>query len=377
MTFYEAAIEILRRESRPLHYKKITELAIKQDLLSHIGKTPEITMHARLNQEAQKAPATAIARVRPGVFALVEGVEPESVKETVTSPMDMDSIESESGQSRSESGGVPRRSGEGERMERDVTRKRRVGRLDTLDMLVDRAATALDASSAPMRARELAAAVSQVGLQSIAGVGIERLLEQENQRRRHRGERPLFTRHGEGWSLLDGLLDQRTVKRHEDLARLRRSLAEEVTGSLAEQLERISAPARERLLVATLTQLRYEVERLEQTETATTFKAKAINHLVPLTVAVRLYHQAVPIGRDQVATLRGQLQRYRSTHGVLVVPRTDVIEATAREEAADDHGHPITLLDPRLLAPLAVHAGVGVQSYEVAVPLLDISWLSG
>ena len=48
MTFTEAAVEILRLAGRPLHYKKITELAIERNLLSHVGKAPELTMSSRL-----------------------------------------------------------------------------------------------------------------------------------------------------------------------------------------------------------------------------------------------------------------------------------------------------------------------------------------
>ena len=50
MTFTEAAVEILRLVGRPLHYKKITELAIERNLLSHVGKAPELTMSSRLQR---------------------------------------------------------------------------------------------------------------------------------------------------------------------------------------------------------------------------------------------------------------------------------------------------------------------------------------
>ena len=73
MTFYEAAIEVLKNAARPLHYKKITEIAIKKNLLSHVGKTPEVTMGTRLIQEVQRASSqSSIVRTRPGVYALRE-----------------------------------------------------------------------------------------------------------------------------------------------------------------------------------------------------------------------------------------------------------------------------------------------------------------
>lgn len=71
MTFTEAAVEILKLVGRPLHYKKITELAISRHMLSHVGKAPELTMSARLATIVKKDRGEeAVVKVRPGVFAL-------------------------------------------------------------------------------------------------------------------------------------------------------------------------------------------------------------------------------------------------------------------------------------------------------------------
>ena len=73
MTFTEAALEVLRREGKPLHFTKITELAIRENLLDHVGKVPEDTMadqlaaHARLPRTERK-----LLTVQHGTFALVE-----------------------------------------------------------------------------------------------------------------------------------------------------------------------------------------------------------------------------------------------------------------------------------------------------------------
>lgn len=73
MTFTEAAAEVLRLAGKPMHYKEITELAIEKNLLSHVGKSPEVTMGARLAALLKKEDKTnPIVRVRPGVFALRE-----------------------------------------------------------------------------------------------------------------------------------------------------------------------------------------------------------------------------------------------------------------------------------------------------------------
>ncbi|MFO0663414.1 MAG: HTH domain-containing protein [Polyangiaceae bacterium] len=73
MTFTEAAAQVLRTAGKPLHYKEITELAIESNLLSHVGKSPEVTMGARLAALMKKEDDdNPIVRVKPGVFALRE-----------------------------------------------------------------------------------------------------------------------------------------------------------------------------------------------------------------------------------------------------------------------------------------------------------------
>lgn len=72
MTFLEAAIEVLRREGKPLHYKELTRLAIKFDLLSVVGRDPEEAMQTRLQSEVKRT-TSDLVRVSPGIFGLRPG----------------------------------------------------------------------------------------------------------------------------------------------------------------------------------------------------------------------------------------------------------------------------------------------------------------
>src|SRR6185369_15831961 len=73
MTFTDTAAEVLRLVGKPLHYKEITDIAIEKNLLSHVGKSPEVTMGARLAATLKKDTAdNPLVRVKPGVFALRE-----------------------------------------------------------------------------------------------------------------------------------------------------------------------------------------------------------------------------------------------------------------------------------------------------------------
>src|SRR5882672_4860643 len=73
MTFTEAAAQVLRLVGKPLHYKEITDVAIEKNLLSHVGKSPEVTMGARLATLVKKGDKeNPLVRIKPGVFALRE-----------------------------------------------------------------------------------------------------------------------------------------------------------------------------------------------------------------------------------------------------------------------------------------------------------------
>ena len=69
MTFLEAAIAILKREGKPLHFKKLTEIALKENLLTVVGRTPEATMQQRLNDAMKKDASVPLTREQDWVEA--------------------------------------------------------------------------------------------------------------------------------------------------------------------------------------------------------------------------------------------------------------------------------------------------------------------
>lgn len=83
MTFYEAAVEVLRSAGRPLHVKKITAISVDQNLLTHVGRDPEKTMRARLSQEVAKTGESLIKSIRPNVYVLKDGADPDAARQTV------------------------------------------------------------------------------------------------------------------------------------------------------------------------------------------------------------------------------------------------------------------------------------------------------
>src|SRR5947209_14493936 len=88
MTFTEAAVEVLRRAGKPLHFKEIAEAALKENLLSHVGQDPEVTMGQRLAAMAKREEDRKVVAIAPdGTFALQEwGPPPEIIVEPVVPP---------------------------------------------------------------------------------------------------------------------------------------------------------------------------------------------------------------------------------------------------------------------------------------------------
>lgn len=80
MTFYEAALRVLESEGRPLHFLEITERSIAQNLLSHVGKTPEITMLSRLAAMARRTRDRKVIVTAKDTFALIDWSIPEDAE---------------------------------------------------------------------------------------------------------------------------------------------------------------------------------------------------------------------------------------------------------------------------------------------------------
>lgn len=79
MTFYEAALRVLEEAGMPLHSTEITKRAVEKGFLSHVGKTPEITMLSRLAAMA-KRPRDRKLQVTDAkdTFALTDWMLPEN-----------------------------------------------------------------------------------------------------------------------------------------------------------------------------------------------------------------------------------------------------------------------------------------------------------
>lgn len=93
--FKEIAYQILSEEGKPLHSKRITEIALKRGLLDTTGKTPQATMNAQLvvdtNRKGEKskfiktAPSTFYIKDKERPFVAEDDVKEEVEKQVIVS----------------------------------------------------------------------------------------------------------------------------------------------------------------------------------------------------------------------------------------------------------------------------------------------------
>jgi hypothetical protein len=68
----EAAHQILKKAGRPLHYREITRRAIRLGMIRPEGRTPALTLRARMGDDMNRNPETPFVRVGDGTYALKE-----------------------------------------------------------------------------------------------------------------------------------------------------------------------------------------------------------------------------------------------------------------------------------------------------------------
>ncbi len=69
--FKEAAIKILTDSKEPMHYKEITEKAIKMNLIKTNGFTPDATMNSLIYRDIKnKKEKSAFVKVKQGYYTI-------------------------------------------------------------------------------------------------------------------------------------------------------------------------------------------------------------------------------------------------------------------------------------------------------------------
>jgi ribonuclease E len=201
MTFYEAALRVLEAAGRPLHFQEITERSVQQSLLSHVGKTPELTMLSRLLAMARRKTDRKVVVTSKDMFALADWAlpeEPDALAQTALAeaPEEENVLPLRPAErhpeARVENVRVAGRGAERKRPREDEDagrkRKRRFPPIaEVVFELLSEARASLGAAAIAVQARERELAAEEMSDQDI----LTALLE-DNQRRIDAGRRPQF-----------------------------------------------------------------------------------------------------------------------------------------------------------------------------------------
>src|SRR5574342_1120968 len=375
MTFTEAAVEVLRREGKPLHFKKIAEIAIRENLLDHVGKVPEETMggqlaaHCRLPRLERRLMA-----VQPATFALVEwglDEDPAGLEGIVESPP-----EGELPYRPRERHPVPSREatrgGRGEgRGRRREEREERHGR--RFPPPAEVAYESLSGSDRPLGLTEIAALGAERFLMPDAFVrdpgSLAAALREDNRRREGAGKAPLFALDGETVTL--SARPEPGERPAPPAPRLPASAADMRRAGLASlrrRLRECDGPTLEHLAVRLLERMGLrDLKVAKRGREQVVYTGRRRMGLGDVRHCARIVRSGGDLGRREVVETRRDLGNYGAQIGVLLGAGDAAREARGEASAAGQL--PVLLLCGEALAEAFTEAGVGVNA--VVIPEID------
>ncbi|HZH03179.1 MAG TPA: HTH domain-containing protein, partial [Myxococcaceae bacterium] len=399
MTFYEAALRVLEGEGRPLHVQQITEKSIAQNLLSHVGKMPEVTMLSRLAAMARRARDRRVVVTAKDTFALADWSLPEDAEALAQTGLPVENPEEalpplrpveRHPEPRSEGA---RPSGRGERKRRHEEEDSG-GRKRRYPPLAEVAFEVLSESAEPLTPAEL---VERGHRRELNGKDLSReqilsALAEDNQRRLDSGRRlqfflleesgqvGLIERSGtaQGMSAGDiqgafgralggavGAVTESAVKTLKAQAKEARRAAAK---AFASRLLSLDAATFERCVVKALQGLGFrDLKVAKRSKEGPLLTARKREGSVELRYAVRLARGSGPVDRRVLQELRRDLGHY-AAHVGLVASAADA-RADARSEAQGG-GALVFLWCGEALAEkfFEARAGVAVTTVEVFEP---------
>ena len=408
MTFTEAAVEVLRRTGKPLHFKDIAELALRENLLSHVGQDPEVTMGQRLAAMAKREEDRKVVAIAPeGTFALVEwSVPQEIIVEPIAPPMEPPDTgeplyrpaEREPrpihSQARRRLAELQAEHEEGyeeveaERRRQDQARAKGQRRYPPPAEVVFEA-LAHRQSGAPLQdlAHELLRKqLLSEGLVNDLPSLIAALLE-DNRRRTEAGRKPAFIVDGERVTLVEfpppsaipeaaEARTPHTGARPVSGAQLAAEGRRAVVRALRRRVAELDTSSFEALCAALLEKMGMrDVRVAKRSKEGPLYLARQRRGLSDLRVAVKLVRGAREIGRADVQELRKDLAHYSAQMGLVLAPGE--AGRDARGEASAAAQAPVALYCGEALPDEMIALRVGVTVQTVEMPDMDEAFFAG
>ncbi len=376
MTFTEAAIEVLRREGKPLHFKKIAEVAIREGLLDHVGKVPEEIMGGQLAAHCRLPHADRrILAVQPATFALVEwglDEDPSALDGMLERPAENEPPLRPKERHPIPSREIARSVGRGEpRVRRREEGEERRGRRYPPPAEV--AYEILAGAERPMSLGELGAQGAERLLMPDAfvrdTVSLAAALQEDNRRRESAGRRPFFGIEGETVSLVGQ--PEPGERPAPPTPALRATAADVRRSALAVLRRRIrdcGGPTMEYLAARLLERMGLrDVKVAKRGREQVVFTGRKKIGLAEVRHCARVLRSGSDAGRREVQEVRRDLGHYGAQLGILFTPGDALREA--RGEALAAGQLPVFLLCGEALAEAFADANLGCQ--PLVVPEID------
>jgi hypothetical protein len=377
MTFTEAAIEVLRREGKPLHFKKIAEIAVRESLLDHVGKIPEEVMggqlatHCRLPHVDRK-----VVAVQTGTFALVEwglDEDPAGLDNLIEPPPEGEIPYRSNERHPTPSHEIARTAARGEtRARRREEGEERRGRRYPPPAEV--AYEILAGADHPLTLGEIAAQGAERFLMPDAfvrdGASLAAALAEDNKRREASGRKPLFALDGDAVAL--AAQPEPGERAAAPLAAARPAAAAELRKSALSALRRRIRECEPATVEHVVTKL-LEAIGLRELKVAkrgrdhVVYTGRRRMGLGEVRHCIRILRGASDAGRREVTDVRRDVGNYGAQIGVVVSAGDAAREA--RSEASAAGQIPVLLLCGEALAEALTENAVGCR--PVMVPEID------
>ncbi|TMA42379.1 MAG: hypothetical protein E6J82_09490 [Deltaproteobacteria bacterium] len=405
MTFTEAAVEVLRRTGKPLHYKEIADVALRDNLLSHVGQDPEITMGQRLAAMAKREDDRKVVAVLPeGTFALIEWSVPQEAQvEPVPPPMQpaetgealyrprerepraihaqarrrLAELQAEHEEGYEEVEAERRRQDQGRKGQRRFPPPAEV----VFEALAQRqSGSALAELAADLLRRELLSDALVRDLPSLVAALLE-----DNRRRTEAGRKPAFIVDGDRVTLVEfppasALLEEVRAPhggaRPMGAAQLGAEVRRAVVRALRRRVAELDTGAFENLCAALLEKMGMrDVRVAKRSKEGPLYLARQRRGVSDLRVAVKLARGSREIGRADVQELRKDLAHYSAQMGLVLAPGEAGRDARAEASAAGQP--PVALYAGDALAEELVSLRVGVSVQVVELADVDEAFFAG
>ncbi len=382
MTFTEAAVEVLRREGKPLHFRKITEIAVRETLLDHVGKIPDEVMADQLVAHCRlPRPERQLMPVLPGTFALVEWqldedaaglenlVEPPPLDELPYRPRERHPIPArDMARAAGRGGDKARRREEGEE---------RPGR--RFPPPAEVAYEILASSGGAMSLGEIASSGAERQLMPDAfgrdHAALASALAEDNRRREAAGRSPLFQIDGESIALASKPEPGERLSGVAPGARLASpgELRRAGLAAMRRRLRECAPPTIEHLVFRLLERSGYrEIKVARRGKDHVLVTARKRMGLLEVRHGFRVLRGGGDAARRDVQEVRRDLGNCGAQIGAVVT--AGEAQREARAEATASGQPPVLLLCGEGLAEAFVEASLGCT--QVVVPVVDEAWFA-